>query len=230
MIPRLVYRIQVSPDGTLDGYLNHSLSYFRTTDFQPNSAPTNSSSTPEFCRYPDYRESPDSSHPYERTLFFWTVMAARVCFIVIFEVMITFSFWRFVVEMLNACRISWPWLWFSYVGAFLTSQRLYEIKLDVRRTLPMKLSSIKSRWRWSLVRKEIFWIYWNEQEKLSMHTVGSVVVFPWIYFTVLLLANGMLRLGLGERKMCRCLNLLFQNLSRVWVKILVFLIRVTDLT
>ncbi|KAG4079555.1 hypothetical protein HA402_010387 [Bradysia odoriphaga] len=85
VIPRLVYRFQVSQDGTLNGYLNHSLSYFRTTDFQKGSAPKNSNYTLEFCRYPDYREPPDSAHPYERTLYYWTVMAARVCFIVVFE-------------------------------------------------------------------------------------------------------------------------------------------------
>lgn len=89
VIPRLVYRWQVSPDGTLDGYLNHSLSYFHTSDFQSDSAPQNSSYTLEYCRYPDYREPPKSNHPYERTLFYWTVMAARVCFIVIFEVFCT---------------------------------------------------------------------------------------------------------------------------------------------
>lgn len=38
-IPRLVYQYVYSPDGTLHGFMNHSLSYFNVTDFQPNTNP-----------------------------------------------------------------------------------------------------------------------------------------------------------------------------------------------
>uniref|UniRef100_A0A7N8XBH8 Anoctamin n=1 Tax=Mastacembelus armatus TaxID=205130 RepID=A0A7N8XBH8_9TELE len=38
-IPRLVYQHMFSPDGTLHGFVNHSLSYFNVTDFQPGTEP-----------------------------------------------------------------------------------------------------------------------------------------------------------------------------------------------
>lgn len=85
-IPRLVYMKFYSEDGSLDGYVNFTLSRFNTSEFQPNTAPKES----EFlnvteCRYQDYRF--DSGHPqaYERTAVFWNVMAARLIFVVIFE-------------------------------------------------------------------------------------------------------------------------------------------------
>ncbi|XP_019864929.1 anoctamin-5 isoform X2 [Aethina tumida] len=83
-IPRLVYRMMVSPDQSLDGYLNYTLSYFKTSDFQISSAPKNYSSE-EFCRYPDYREPPWSPNKYERSTMYWIILAARLIFVVIFE-------------------------------------------------------------------------------------------------------------------------------------------------
>ncbi|KAF5905064.1 anoctamin-1 isoform X1 [Clarias magur] len=41
-IPRLVYQYVYSPDGTLHGFINHSLSYFNVTDFQQNTGPEKS--------------------------------------------------------------------------------------------------------------------------------------------------------------------------------------------
>lgn len=38
------------------------------------------------CRYRDYRAPPWSSKPYEFTLQFWHVLAARLAFIIVFEV------------------------------------------------------------------------------------------------------------------------------------------------
>lgn len=37
-------------------------------------------------RYRDYREPPDSAEPYSYTLQFWHVLAARLAFIIVFEV------------------------------------------------------------------------------------------------------------------------------------------------
>ncbi|XP_014210857.1 anoctamin-5 [Copidosoma floridanum] len=76
-IPRLVYRFYVSEDYSLTGFLDHSLSKFKM----------NSS---EICYYPDYRESPDSEHPYKYTNFFWQVLVARLTFVVIFENVVAF--------------------------------------------------------------------------------------------------------------------------------------------
>uniref|UniRef100_A0A3B4F4X8 Anoctamin n=1 Tax=Pundamilia nyererei TaxID=303518 RepID=A0A3B4F4X8_9CICH len=38
-IPRLVYQYMYSPDGTLHGFVNHTLSYFNVTDFDPGTEP-----------------------------------------------------------------------------------------------------------------------------------------------------------------------------------------------
>ncbi|CAG5926927.1 unnamed protein product [Menidia menidia] len=54
------------------GYVNASLSVFRVSDFEK--------------RYRDYREPPDSTEPYSYTLQFWHVLAARLAFIIVFEV------------------------------------------------------------------------------------------------------------------------------------------------
>lgn len=85
-IPRLVYRTSISPNGSLDGYLNHTLAYFNTKDFPSDKLPRLDNGTVHTCRYPDYREPPWSSNPYERTTFYWYVLAARLAFVVIFEV------------------------------------------------------------------------------------------------------------------------------------------------
>ncbi|KAG7214025.1 hypothetical protein KM043_001395 [Ampulex compressa] len=85
-IPRLVYRITLSNDYSLNGFLEHSLAKFNTSDFKNGTQPL---SPPEeevtICRYPDYREPPDSPHKYEYTIMFWHVLAARLAFIVVFE-------------------------------------------------------------------------------------------------------------------------------------------------
>ena len=40
-IPRVVYRHQISPDGSLNGYVNWTLSYFNVKDFKPQERPDN---------------------------------------------------------------------------------------------------------------------------------------------------------------------------------------------
>lgn len=85
-IPRLVYSISVSEDHSLHGYLNSTLSYFNSSDFQVGSAPRfGVNSTHTLCRYPDYREPPNSSNKYELTAMFWHILAARLAFVVVFE-------------------------------------------------------------------------------------------------------------------------------------------------
>lgn len=37
------------------------------------------------CRYPDYREPPESDKAYQRTYLYWYILAARLAFVVIFE-------------------------------------------------------------------------------------------------------------------------------------------------
>ena len=63
----------------LQGYVNSSLSVFDMWEVK-------NSSQPRYCRYRDYRAPPWSSMPYEFTLQFWHVLAARLAFIIVFEV------------------------------------------------------------------------------------------------------------------------------------------------
>ncbi|XP_063053970.1 anoctamin-3 [Engraulis encrasicolus] len=88
-IPRFVYSFKYGPcvdkgyhhhNRCLEGYVNSSLSVF---DMGPPK--NNSLITSRFCRYRDYRAPPWSSEPYEFTLQFWHVLAARLAFIIVFE-------------------------------------------------------------------------------------------------------------------------------------------------
>ncbi|KMQ93390.1 transmembrane protein 16a, partial [Lasius niger] len=89
-IPRLVYRITVSDNYSLEGFLEHSLSKFNTSDLKNGTQPSLSQVPVEICRYPDYRESPDSPNKYDYTIIFWHILAARLAFIVVFENVVAF--------------------------------------------------------------------------------------------------------------------------------------------
>ncbi|CAG0884101.1 unnamed protein product [Darwinula stevensoni] len=82
-IPRIVYRMNVSPDDSLKGFLNHSLAYFNVSDFPPEYAPQVSGHS--VCRYPDYREPYWREDKYNPTSMFWHVLAARLAFVVVFQ-------------------------------------------------------------------------------------------------------------------------------------------------
>lgn len=88
-IPRLVYVFYYSPDQSLNGYIEFTLSKFNTSEFKYNTAPIDPA--PEYanvteCRYQDYRYDPShDTLAYARTSVFWNVMAARLIFVVLFE-------------------------------------------------------------------------------------------------------------------------------------------------
>lgn len=51
-IPRLVYQYMYSPNGTMHGFIDHTLSYFNVSNFKAGTAPTNSNLKDiSFCRY-----------------------------------------------------------------------------------------------------------------------------------------------------------------------------------
>ncbi|XP_051917114.1 anoctamin-3 isoform X3 [Hippocampus zosterae] len=86
-IPRFVYAFKYGPcvdrayrhdDECLRGYMNSSLSVFDMSVLK-------NSSESEYCWYRDYRAPPWSEVPYEFTLQFWHVLAARLAFIIVFE-------------------------------------------------------------------------------------------------------------------------------------------------
>lgn len=91
-IPRLVYRITVSDNYSLEGFLEHSLSKFNTSDLKNGTEPMASlgQMPVQICRYSDYREAPDSPNKYAYTITFWHILAARLAFIVVFENVVAF--------------------------------------------------------------------------------------------------------------------------------------------
>ncbi|XP_061878315.1 anoctamin-1-like isoform X1 [Entelurus aequoreus] len=87
-IPRMVYQYMYSPDGTMHGFVNHTLSYFNVSHFQDGKEPKDQMQlgfAVEICRYKDYREPPWSSSPYEISKEFWVVLAIRLSFVIIFQ-------------------------------------------------------------------------------------------------------------------------------------------------
>ncbi|CAG0891673.1 unnamed protein product [Cyprideis torosa] len=84
-IPRLVYSIEVSPDGKLKGFMNHSLAYFLVEDFPEAYRPTNPGNV-SVCRYQNYMEPYWKEDKYRPTDMFWHVLAARLAFVVVFQV------------------------------------------------------------------------------------------------------------------------------------------------
>ncbi|XP_043917931.1 anoctamin-6 [Protopterus annectens] len=97
MIPRLVYYWSFStppygnsPNHTMAGYINSSLSVFQISDFKNSSKPK---ITPEWfndsihttCRYRDYRNPPGHPQQYEFSIFYWHVIAAKLAFVIVIE-------------------------------------------------------------------------------------------------------------------------------------------------
>ncbi|XP_075997938.1 anoctamin-1 [Genypterus blacodes] len=87
-IPRLVYEYMYSPDGSMHGFVNHTLSYFNVSHFQDGKQPIDPLHLGyhvQMCRYKDYREPPWSAAKYEISKEFWAVLAARLAFVIVFQ-------------------------------------------------------------------------------------------------------------------------------------------------
>ncbi|XP_029010357.1 anoctamin-1-like isoform X2 [Betta splendens] len=87
-IPRMVYQYMYSPDGSMHGFVNHTLSYFNVSHFQEGMEtmdPLHLGYRVDICRYKDYREPPWSATPYEISKEFWTVLAVRLAFVIVFQ-------------------------------------------------------------------------------------------------------------------------------------------------
>ncbi|XP_067090055.1 anoctamin-1-like isoform X1 [Osmerus mordax] len=85
-IPRLVYQYMYSPDGSMHGFVNHTLSYFNVSHFQEGKEPSDPENHQVYiCRYKDYRDPPWSSTPYEISKEFWAVLAVRLAFVIVFQ-------------------------------------------------------------------------------------------------------------------------------------------------
>lgn len=123
-IPRLVYTMseRKHENNTEDGYLNYTLSYFATKDFG-DLAPAASAEfgNVTLCRYAEFRNPhTDVEHAYKRNMTYWHILAARLAFLVLFEV----SAFHEVHDMNNhtcAChRTSWVSSRCSSPGPFRT--------------------------------------------------------------------------------------------------------------
>ncbi|XP_040321739.1 anoctamin-1 [Herpailurus yagouaroundi] len=92
-IPRLVYLYMYSHNGTMHGFVNHTLSSFNVSDFQNGTAPNDPLDLGyevQICRYKDYREPPWSEHKYDISKDFWAVLAARLAFVIVFQNLVMF--------------------------------------------------------------------------------------------------------------------------------------------
>ncbi|XP_042631563.1 anoctamin-1-like isoform X1 [Cyprinus carpio] len=86
-IPRMVYQYLYSETGTMHGYTNHTLAYFNTGNFKPGTAPhdTDFDRQLRICRYKDYRDPPWSPESYQLSKQYWSVLAARLAFVIFFQ-------------------------------------------------------------------------------------------------------------------------------------------------
>ncbi|XP_061679229.1 anoctamin-1 [Syngnathoides biaculeatus] len=81
-VPRMVYQYIYSNNGTMNGYTEHSLSYFNVTNFPPGTAPN---TTVSMCRYKDYRDPPWAPDAYTFSKQYWSVLAAKLVFVIFFQ-------------------------------------------------------------------------------------------------------------------------------------------------
>nr|XP_022905262.1 anoctamin-4-like [Onthophagus taurus] len=90
-IPRMVYKYKYSPNDTLIGYIDSSLSVFNTSHYKENmGGDTTEEEAPPTCQYRGYRNDPDNADPYGLSPQYWHVFAARLAFVVIFEHIVFF--------------------------------------------------------------------------------------------------------------------------------------------
>ncbi|XP_041650613.1 anoctamin-1 [Cheilinus undulatus] len=81
-VPRMVYQYMYSVNGTMNGYTEHSLAYFNVSNFPPGTAPPSNIS---MCRYKDYRDSPWDPDPYSFSKEYWSMLAAKLAFVIFFQ-------------------------------------------------------------------------------------------------------------------------------------------------
>ncbi|XP_078488512.1 anoctamin-5 isoform X3 [Ciona intestinalis] len=97
-IPKLVYyyvySLDMYPSSTYNGYVNNSMSYFNTSDFEARSMPNNPDPFGEgnitTCRYPGYLSPPTASPKYEYTTQYWHNIAGKLAFVIVVEHVVFF--------------------------------------------------------------------------------------------------------------------------------------------
>ncbi|CAJ1056811.1 anoctamin-1 [Xyrichtys novacula] len=81
-VPRMVYQYMYSVNGTMNGYIEHSLSYFNVSNFPPGTAPPTNIS---MCRFKDFRDPPWDPDPYSFSKEYWSILAAKLAFVIFFQ-------------------------------------------------------------------------------------------------------------------------------------------------
>ncbi|XP_009473819.1 PREDICTED: anoctamin-2 [Nipponia nippon] len=91
-IPRLMYQYAYSQNGTMHGFINHTLSYFNVSHLKAGTQPENSPFAQDvlFCRFKDYREPPWSQNQYEFSKQYWAILSARLAFVILFQNLVMF--------------------------------------------------------------------------------------------------------------------------------------------
>ncbi|XP_043963843.1 anoctamin-2b isoform X3 [Gambusia affinis] len=90
-VPRLVYQYMYSQTGTMHGFIDHTLSFFNVSNFKPGTAPHSSDPGDiTVCRYKDYREPPWSPDAYQFSKQYWSVLSARLAFVILFQNLVMF--------------------------------------------------------------------------------------------------------------------------------------------
>lgn len=92
LVPRLYYRWKVSPTGTLDGFVDFSLSYFDVQDYDEGVRHGNTSGLlgSRYCRYADHRTPPWVENQYKRTSQYFEILVWKFAFVLLFENIIAF--------------------------------------------------------------------------------------------------------------------------------------------
>nr|CDS34283.2 protein of unknown function DUF590 [Hymenolepis microstoma] len=85
-VNKVIYQMYYSPDGSMDGYVNFTLSYMDVTSFDVSERDKKLLKGAQYCRYFGYRESPKSSNPYALTSVYWHILAAKFIFVCVFIV------------------------------------------------------------------------------------------------------------------------------------------------
>ncbi|XP_076350332.1 anoctamin-2-like isoform X1 [Tachypleus tridentatus] len=84
-IEETFYKVFISPDGSLNGFLNFTLSDFNISDFPGDlNILSETDTSVEYCKYQDYREPPTASNKYEYKTLYWQLATARLVFVSIF--------------------------------------------------------------------------------------------------------------------------------------------------
>ncbi|XP_013858967.1 anoctamin-2 [Austrofundulus limnaeus] len=85
-VPRMIYQYMYSVNGSMSGYTEHSLSYFNVSNFPVGTAPNTTLLTGvTMCRYKDYRDPPWAPDAYTFSKQYWSVLAARLAFVIFFQ-------------------------------------------------------------------------------------------------------------------------------------------------